>query len=261
MQPYPQKGIFRPPFRALDTGLATHAFGEAAGFAVSDHGSDKAGGGPWRVVLTEDDEPVRNRLAALLRGWQGACLVAECGTLSETLAAIGAHDFDLLITDLKLPDGHGTEAIRRLRAAQPDAEAMVISVLADETTVLEAIEAGASGYLLKDAESIDLVEAINDVMAGRSPISSRIARVLVRRLGMSGRDSPPAEPGKSLLTAREMDIIWGIAKGFTNAEIAERLGISRQTVPVHIRNIYRKLEASNRSEAVFEASRLGLIRL
>ncbi|HWK14387.1 MAG TPA: response regulator transcription factor [Rhizobiaceae bacterium] len=223
--------------------------------------SKQAGGRRYRIVLTEDDEPVRNRLATLLRDWEGADLIAECATLAQSMAAIDKLQIDLLITDLKLPDGHGTEAIRRLRAAQPDAEAMVISVLADETTVLDAIEAGASGYLLKDAESIDLIEAINDLMSGRSPISSRIARVLVRRLGMANRDSQPGEQAKSLLTLREMDILWGIAKGFTNAEIAERLGISRQTVPVHIRNIYRKLEASNRAEAVFEASRLGLIRL
>jgi len=217
--------------------------------------SKQAGGRRYRIVLTEDDEPVRNRLATLLRDWEGADLIAECATLAQSMAAIDKLQIDLLITDLKLPDGHGTEAIRRLRAAQPDAEAMVISVLADETTVLDAIEAGASGYLLKDAESIDLIEAINDLMSGRSPISSRIARVLVRRLGMANRDSQPGEQAKNL------DILWGIAKGFTNAEIAERLGISRQTVPVHIRNIYRKLEASNRAEAVFEASRLGLIRL
>lgn len=223
--------------------------------------SKQAGGRRCRIVLTEDDEPVRNRLATLLRDWEGADLIAECATLAQSMAAIDKLQIDLLITDLKLPDGHGTEAIRRLRAAQPDAEAMVISVLADETTVLDAIEAGASGYLLKDAESIDLIEAINDLMSGRSPISSRIARVLVRRLGMANRDSQPGEQAKNLLTLREMDILWGIAKGFTNAEIAERLGISRQTVPVHIRNIYRKLEASNRAEAVFEASRLGLIRL
>lgn len=223
--------------------------------------SKQAGGRRYRIVLTEDDEPVRNRLATLLRDWEGADLIAECATLAQSMAAIDKLQIDLLITDLKLPDGHGTEAIRRLRAAQPDAEAMVISVLADETTVLDAIEAGASGYLLKDAESIDLIEAINDLMSGRSPISSRIARVLLRRLGMANRDSQPGEQAKNLLTLREMDILWGIAKGFTNAEIAERLGISRQTVPVHIRNIYRKLEASNRAEAVFEASRLGLIRL
>lgn len=203
---------------------------------------------------------MRERLAALLHNWDGGDLVGVCATLAETLSAIDALTIDLFITDLKLPDGHGVEAIRALRAGQPQAEAMVISVLADEAVVIDAIEAGASGYLLKDADSIDLVEAITELMAGRSPISSRIARVLVKR--MSGRerddDAPAAD---NPLTAREMDILWGVAKGFTYGELADHLGISRQTVPVHVRNIYRKLEASNRSEAVFEAARLGLIHL
>lgn len=224
-------------------------------------GNGQASERAYRIILTEDDEPVRNRFSSLLNDWAGSKLVTACANLSETIDAIETHPIDLLITDLKLPDGNGIECIRTLRARQPDAEAMVISVLADETTVLGAIEAGATGYLLKDADSIDLIQAITDLMRGQSPISSRIARVLVRRLGLQTQIAQPARSGKSILTAREMDILWGIAKGFTNAELAERLGISPQTVPVHIRNIYRKLEASNRSEAVFEASRLGLIRL
>lgn len=226
--------------------------------------SDKAGSAPqdvWRILLTEDDGPVRGRLAALLNDWDGGELVGVCANLAESLNMIAAEKIDLLITDLKLPDGNGIDAIRALRQSQPEAEAMVISVLADEAVVLEAIEAGASGYLLKDAEAIDLTEAVTELMAGRSPISSRIARVLVRRLGDQGRAGGPTSGAQGILTAREMDILWGVAKGFTYAELAERLGISRQTVPVHIRNIYRKLEASNRSEAVFEATRLGLIRL
>jgi DNA-binding NarL/FixJ family response regulator len=214
-----------------------------------------------RIILTEDDDPVRDHLAGLLREWSGGELVAVCTNLAETLAAIEQHAVDLLITDIKLPDGVGVDAIRALRKRQPDAEAMVISVLADETTVIGAIAAGASGYLFKDADSIDLIKAITDLMAGASPISSRIARVLVERLGARPRDEQVVDAPKAGLTARETDILWGIAKGFTNAEIAERMGISKQTVPVHIRNIYRKLEASNRSEAVFEATRLGLIRL
>ena len=223
--------------------------------------SDQAPQGAWRILLTEDDGPVRGRLAALLNDWDGGELVGVCANLTESLDVIAAEKIDLLITDLKLPDGNGIDAIRALRRSQPEAEAMVISVLADEAVVLEAIAAGASGYLLKDAEAIDLTEAVTELMAGRSPISSRIARVLVRRLGEQGRAAGPSRGAHGLLTAREMDILWGVAKGFTYAELAERLGISRQTVPVHIRNIYRKLEASNRSEAVFEATRLGLIRL
>ena len=147
---------------------------------------------------------------------------------------------------------------------------MVISVLADDRTVIEAIEAGATGYLLKDSDPIDIVAAIGDLLAGRSPISSKIARTIVRRLG--SRETPPGAVSSGvaagvsaadaqLLTPREMDILWGIAKGFTYGELAERLQISKQTVPVHIRNIYRKLEANNRSEAVYEASRRGLIKL
>jgi len=103
------------------------------------------------------------------------------------------------------------------------------------------------------------VEAIEELRAGHSPISSSIARVIVRRL--NGPASAPPPPLAAALTPRETDILWGIAKGFTYAELAQQLGISRQTVPVHVKNIYRKLEANNRSEAVYEASRLGLIRL
>ena len=216
---------------------------------------------PLKIVLTEDDGPIRERLARIVGGWAEAELCAACANLTETLAAIGTHEIDLLITDLRLPDGSGIDAIRLLAKQQPKAEAMVISVLADERSVLEAIEAGASGYLLKDADSMDLIEAIRDVIAGRSPISSRIARVLVRRLSERVHVSGSEESERPSLTEREMDILWGIAKGFTYGELADKLGISRQTVPVHIRNIYRKLQASNRSEAVFEAARLGLIQL
>lgn len=209
-----------------------------------------------RIVLLEDDEPLRERFAGIIEAWPGGELVASCGTLAEALAVLREQEVDLLMTDLNLPDGHGIEAIRLLRERHPDADAMVISVLADDETVLEAIEAGAVGYLLKDADSIELVEAIEELRAGRSPISSSIARILVRRMNAPAPDNsgPP-------LTPRELEILRGIAKGFTYTELAEWLGISRQTVPVHIKNIYRKLAASNRSEAVYEASRRGLLRL
>ena len=152
-------------------------------------------------------------------------LVAACATLAEATRAIAENAIDLLITDLNLPDGHGVQAIRLLREAQPDAEAMVISVLADDRTVIEAIEAGATGYLLKDSDPIDIIEAISELLAGRSPISSAIARTIVRRLG--GRQAPsepmPRATDGQPLTPREMDILWGIAKGFTYGELAERL--------------------------------------
>ncbi len=214
-----------------------------------------------RILLVEDDAPVRERLARIIGDWPGGRLIAACETLAEAMQTIGAEGIDLLITDLRLPDGHGAQAIRLLRSMQPNAEAMVISVLTDDRNVIEAIEAGASGYLLKDSDPINVIDAITELLAGRSPISSTIARTLVRRLG-GGREPVPApQDSERALTAREMDILWGIAKGFTYGELAERLEISKQTVPVHIKNIYRKLQANNRSEAVYEASRRGLIRL
>lgn len=218
--------------------------------------------GPVRIILTEDDDPVRRRFVSVLSNWDGCRLVADCATLAATEQAIRAHEIDLLITDCNLPDGSGIDAIALLRHLQPQAEAMVISVLADEATVLNAVRAGATGYLLKDAGAIDLIAAIQDLLAGHSPISPRIARLLMRTLGAAQvAKAPPAPAPGGVLTAREMDILWGIAKGFTNAEIADRLGISRQTVPVHVRNIYRKLETTTRTETVFEANRMGLIRL
>lgn len=228
---------------------------------------------PCRILLLEDDKHLREHFARILDAWSGCELVDACETLHEALVLLQAQPVDLLITDLQLPDGHGTQAIRLLRTLRPGADALVISVLANETTVVEAIEAGAAGYLLKDADSIELLEAIEELRAGRSPISPAIARVIVRRLsthaadGTIPTDEPstptraPAPSQAKLLTQRETEILQGIAKGYTYAELAQHLGISMQTVPVHIRNIYRKLEASNRSEAVYEASRLGLIQL
>lgn len=228
---------------------------------------------PCRVLLLEDDKHLREHFARILDAWPGCELVDACETLQQAMVLLHAQPVDLLITDLQLPDGHGTQAIRLLRALKPAADALVISVLANETTVVEAIEAGAAGYLLKDADSIELLEAIEELRAGRSPISPAIARVIVRRLSARSGDvgvipgdsidpacAPPPAQAK-LLTQRETEILQGIAKGYTYAELAQHLGISMQTVPVHIRNIYRKLEASNRSEAVYEASRLGLIQL
>lgn len=216
------------------------------------------------ILLVEDDVPVRERLARIIESWPDGELVAACGTLAEAARVIADKAINLLITDLNLPDGHGVQAIRQLRVQQPGAEAMVISVLADDRTVIEAIEAGATGYLLKDSDPLDIVAAISDLLAGRSPISSTIARTIVRRLG-GGREPPTGAvagaDGAQPLTPREMDILWGIAKGFTYGELADRLKISKQTVPVHVKHIYRKLQANNRSEAVYEASRRGLIKL
>jgi DNA-binding NarL/FixJ family response regulator len=167
----------------------------------------------------------------------------------------------VLLTDLQLPDGHGIELIRETRQRFPETEIMVISILGDEASVISAITVGATGYLLKDAFPTDIAATVRDLVAGHSPISASIARFIVRRT-QNHPEPPPGPPLDTVkLTPREIDILWGIAKGFSYAEIAEHLGLSRQTVPGHIKNIYRKLEVHTRGEAVFEALQQGLIKL
>ena len=212
------------------------------------------------VLLVEDDAPTRDRLRDALAP-DGEFSVTAAGTLREARAALKEIQPNVLLTDLQLPDGHGMELIRQVRAAFPDAEIMVISILGDEESVISAITAGATGYLLKDAFPTDVAATVRDLVAGHSPISASIARFIVRRT--QGAPTRPALPplNTARLTPREIDILWGIAKGFSYAEIADNLGISRQTVPGHIKSIYRKLEVNTRGEAVFEAVQQGLIRL
>jgi DNA-binding NarL/FixJ family response regulator len=139
---------------------------------------------------------------------------------------------------------------------------MVISILGDEESVIAAIRQGATGYLLKDAFPTDIAATVRDLVAGHSPISASIARFIVRRTQVQPAAAPaPQGLNTARLTPREIDILWGIAKGFSYADIAGHLGLSRQTVPGHIKNIYRKLEVNTRGEAVFEALQQGLIRL
>jgi DNA-binding NarL/FixJ family response regulator len=226
------------------------------------------------VLLVEDDAPTRWRLHDALAAAQFE--VTSAATLAEARAALATADRPaprVLLTDLQLPDGHGTELIREVRHRFPETEIMVVSILGDEESVISAITVGATGYLLKDAVPTDIAATVRELCAGHSPISASIARFIVRRTqgqaqGTAGaaaqpqaKASPPPALNTAKLTPREIDILWGIAKGFSYADIADHLGLSRQTVPGHIKSIYRKLEVNTRGEAVFEALQQGLIRL
>lgn len=214
-----------------------------------------------RVMLVEDDAPIRERMAAILDASDALELVATAGSLAEAREKCAAHVPAVIVTDLKLPDGSGLDLIRETRRLYPAMEIMVVSVLGDERSVLAAIEAGAAGYILKDSASVDLVGAVLDLVAGRSPISTSIARTIIRRVQEKKTADAPENPAAPSLTEREIDILWGIAKGFTYSDIAERLGISRNTVLTHIKNIYRKLEVNSRGEAVFAAIHHKIINM
>jgi DNA-binding NarL/FixJ family response regulator len=211
------------------------------------------------ILLVEDDPPTLWRLqdALVKAGFD----VAAAATLGEARASLAARVPRVLLTDLQLPDGHGVDLIREMRQRHPDTEIMVISALGDEETVISAITVGATGYILKDAFPSDIAATVRDLVAGHSPISASIARFIVRRTQSSVEPPRGPEIDTARLTPREIDILWGIAKGFSYAEIATNLGMSRQTVPGHIKSIYRKLEVHTRGEAVFEAVQQGLIKL
>lgn len=217
---------------------------------------------PATVLLLEDDVPIRERMAAALTA-HGDMVVQQAGTLAEAQAILAKGPQALIVSDLRLPDGLALELLGDARARYPETEILVISVLGDESTILAAIAAGASGYLLKDALPEDIHNTAREVLQGGSPISPSIARYIVMQARNTERATQmvPSIGQTPRLTPRELDILWGIAKGFTYGEIADRLKMSRHTVPTHIKAIYRKLQVDNRGSAVYEAIQHRLIRL
>lgn len=213
-----------------------------------------------QVLILEDNVAVGDRLCRILNDWGRCVVIKNCTLLDEALSVIAICEVDLLVADIHLIDGSGIAAIEAMHAAYPGSQSIVISALSERSMVIKALQAGATGYILKDDDSVGILEAIEAILDGKSPISIGIARHLIETIQI-GCSAPVKSNNIPRLTKRETEILHAIAKGLTNREVAEVLGISDQTVPVHIRNIYRKLQATNRTEATYEASRLGIINL
>ncbi len=211
------------------------------------------------VFLVEDDQHTRERLARGIEGHPQLHLVGTAASCDEARQLLARTAPQVLITDLGLPDGSGIDLIREARTRHPDVLALVITVFGDESHVVEAIEAGAMGYLLKDGTADYIGASILDMIAGGSPISPPIARHLLRRF--RAVDAPPTDATTGPLSEREHEVLTLIVKGFSYAEIANLLGVSAHTVTTHVRGIYRKLEVHSRGEAVYEALAMGLVKL
>ena len=221
---------------------------------------------PWRVVVLEDDPDTRSYFEACLDAHPGFDRVGSFETLAAARHWFSstAHVADVLLTDLALPDGNGITLIEHITRTRPGCDCLVISVFGDEDTVVRCIEAGAVGYLHKDAAPADIAQTLLEVKAGASPISPMIARKLLTRW----RGLPPAvnspdqphRPDESVhLSDRETQVLDLIARGYAYAEIARLTGTTINTVQTHIKHLYGKLAVHSRSEAVFEASRMGLL--
>jgi len=214
-----------------------------------------------RVLIVEDDPAFRNRYADMLSHDPEFEVVASVGTGGEGLAMVDLRKPDVLLVDLGLPDISGIEVIRHATQTLPKCECMVVTVFGDEEHVLQSIEAGAAGYLLKDASEENFLAGIRELINGGSPISPIIARRLLKRFQPEA--SAPAAVGQTsdiALSDREKEILLLASKGFNYPEMGKLMGISPHTVTSHVKKIYRKLAVHSRGEAVFEANRMGLIR-
>ena len=216
------------------------------------------------VLIVEDDADARKRMAGAVSRQDDMTLQAAVGSLMEANAALDEAWPDILLVDLGLPDGDGASLIERVAADRRDCEIMVITVFGDEKHVLGAIEAGASGYLLKEEDDEQIGRCIRQLAAGGSPMTPSIARHLLNRYRNGDGDSSPdvdQASARPALTGREVEVLSLIAKGYNFNEIADLIGVTYHTVTSHVRNIYGKLSVHSRSEAVFEAVQRGLVRI
>lgn len=212
--------------------------------------------GPIKVLIVEDEKRILHNQLKLLKAFaevevigtafDGPTAVKKCEELSP----------DVILLDLGLPGFDGIEVTRRVKERDPKVEVLIFTIFDDEEKVLAAIRAGAGGYLLKGAKSEKIVEAIEDLHRGGSVIQANLARRLLRHF-----HKKTEEPPRIQLTRREQQILQIISKGMSNREVAQALNLSRFTVRTHLEHIYEKLDVSNRTEAVTEGLKQGLIDL
>lgn len=225
---------------------------------------------PTPVLVVEDDALIQQRLARILSqlGYQ-AHMVHFAPALAPARYLAAHEKFALALVDLGLPDGNGTELIAELRAQDAGMGILVISAWCTKEAILAALRAGATGYVLKERDDLEVSLSIRSMLRGGAPIDPFIARRLITEFqSYEATPQPPpasnAEPDSepesdTALSFREINILHLVSNGLSHREIAERLFISRHTVEAHVRNIYRKLAVSSRIRAVNEARSRGLI--
>ena len=202
----------------------------------------------WRILVVDDHEVVRQGLVALLGRREAFQVVAEAGTVAESIEQARRHQPDIVIMDVRLPDGSGIEACRAIRAEVPSARVVMLTSYPDEEAVLSAIVAGASGYLLKQIRGRDLVAALETVGRGGSLLDPAVTeRVLdrIRRIATGTSENDEI----SQLTSQERKILLLVAEGKTNKEIASEIFLSDKTVKNYVSSILAKLNLERRAQA------------
>lgn len=206
---------------------------------------------PIRVALVEDNAPLRAQLAQLIGGASGFVCVGAFADAEAALLGLPAAAPDVVLMDIQLSKMSGVECVARLKHRLPDVKVVMLTAYDDSDTIFQALENGASGYLLKRTPPADLLKSIEDVQNGGAPMNSHIARLVVQSFHRRGSSPRPAEN----LTAREEEVLRLVAQGFINKEIADTLGISLETVRQHLKNCYAKLHVRTRTEAAMKVFR------
>ncbi|WP_298826177.1 response regulator transcription factor [uncultured Piscinibacter sp.] len=212
------------------------------------------------VLIVEDEPEFLRRFSEAVLADGRLRLLGAVSSGAAGLALLDAQPPDVMLVDLGLPDMDGVELIRHAVRRHPGCDVLVVTMFGDDRHVMASIEAGATGYLLKDASIERIAAGIHELHAGGSPISPGIARRVLQRFRVA--PVPPTQPAPaapSLLSERETEILRLVAKGFSFDTVGEVLGISSHTVVTHVKKIYRKLAVHSRGEAVYEASQMGLL--
>ena len=215
---------------------------------------------PVPVLVVEDEPLLQQRLCAILvqLGYTRDALVVAA-SLAEARACLAVQPVALALVDLQLPDGNGRALIEQLRADDPGLGILVVSAWSSEDAILGALRAGATGYVLKERDDIEVSLSIRSVLRGGAPIDPFIARRILELLpSVPAAAAPTVDQGEAL-SERERQILRLVADGLSNREIAEQLFLSRYTVESHVKRIYRKLAVSSRTMAVHTARQRGVI--
>jgi DNA-binding NarL/FixJ family response regulator len=204
------------------------------------------------IIIIEDDEQIRNYLSALIAGSGKFNHVASFGSAEDAMHFFDSklgNDIEIILTDIQLPGKSGIDFISWLKPQRPDIQFMILSVYDDADRVFKALKAGATGYILKNTSSQKLIDSLTDLAQGGSPMSNEIARKVVNAF----QKEVVYVDAKEKLSTREKEVLQWLSKGFSYKEIAAKLFISVETVRTHIRNIYEKLHACNKAQAIRKA--------
>jgi DNA-binding NarL/FixJ family response regulator len=203
-----------------------------------------------RVMIVEDDQEIRNSFTLIVNSSQKFMVVNAYGSAEEAIANLNRDKPEIVLMDIELPGVNGIHGTKVIKDKSPHTDIIMVSVYEDSELVFEALKAGASGYITKSANYMELLSALEEIMKGGAPMSSRIARMVIDNFHVN-----PNSP----LTKRETEILQLISEGKTYTQISEELFISKETAKTHIKNIYSKLQVNSKSEAIAKANLEKLI--